>query len=401
MPEMEFYSHLVQPSPHKMLLVVLDGLGGCPLKPGGKTELETASAPNLDALAKEAVCGLLEPVAPGVTPGSGPAHLALFGYDPIQHQIGRGILSALGVDLPLERGDVAARINFCTLSPDGMVLDRRAGRIATELNQQLVEKLSTIEIAGVQIILKTEKEHRAAVIFRGEGLHGDLADSDPQATGVPPKPVEALHERAAGTAKIANEFIRQARQRLKAEHPANGILTRGFDRYEGLPQMPDLYGLRCAAIATYPMYKGVARLVGMEVLETGPTVRDELEALRRHLAEFDYVFLHIKHTDECGEDGDFDGKVATIEQIDRDLAPLGKMGIGVIAVTGDHSTPALLKAHSWHTVPVLLRSPCCRTDSVAAFDEQACAAGALGRVATKHLLPLMLANALRLKKFGA
>ena len=401
MPDMEFYKALVQPSDHKLLLVVMDGLGGCPRQPDSRTELETAKTPTLDALARDSICGLLDPVAPGVTPGSGPAHLALFGYDPIKHQIGRGVLSALGVDLELKHSDVPARINFCTLSPDGKVIDRRAGRIETELNQKLIDKLSQIRVAGVQIILKTEKEHRAAVIFRGKDLYGDLTDSDPQAIGVPPKKVEATNPRARHTAEIANEFIRQALELLKSEHPANGILMRGFDRYEGLPMMTETYGLRCAAIATYPMYRGVARLVGMEVLQTGSTVSDELGTLREHLAHFDYIYLHIKHTDECGEDGDFDGKVRTIEEIDRDLAPLTKMPISVIAVTGDHSTPSILKAHSWHPVPVLLRSPYCRADAVTEFGEGACAAGALGHMPAKYLLPLMLANALRLKKFGA
>lgn len=402
MPDMEFYGSLAQPSEHKMLLIVIDGLGGSPLAPGGLTELEAARTPNLDALAREGICGLLDPVAPGVTPGSGPAHLALFGYDPIRFQIGRGVLSALGVDLELQHGDVPARINFCTLDAEGRVIDRRAGRIETELNRRLIEKLArSVRIPDVEVILKTEKEHRAAVIFRGANLHGDLTDSDPQHTGVPPNAVQPTKPGAERTAQIANEFIRQAREILKNEHPANGILMRGFDRYEGLPKMCDIYQLRCAAIATYPMYRGVARLVGMDVLPTGPDVQDELETLRNSLPQYDYFYLHIKHTDECGEDGDFEGKVRTIEQIDRDLAPLADMGISVIVVTGDHSTPSLLKAHSWHPVPVLMRSPFCRPDTVARFSEGACAGGGLGRMPSMHLLPLMLANALRLKKFGA
>ena len=402
MPDMDFYRTLVQPSEHKMLLVVIDGLGGAPLEPNGLSELESARTPHLDALARNGICGLLDPVAPGVTPGSGPAHLALFGYDPIRYQIGRGVLSALGVDLELQHGDVPARINFCTLDSEGRVTDRRAGRIDTELNRRLIDKLTrSIRIPDVQVILKTEKEHRAAVIFRGANLHGDLTDSDPQHTGVPPNPVRANNPRAERTAQIANEFIRQAHEILKNEHPANGILMRGFDRYEGLPKMSEIYQLRCAAIATYPMYRGVARLVGMDVLPTGPDVQDELETLRKNLPQYDYFYLHIKHTDECGEDGDFQGKVKTIEQIDRDLAPLASMDITVIAITGDHSTPSLLKAHSWHPVPVLLWSPFCRPDTVNRFSETACLSGGLGRIPSMHLFPLMLANALRLKKFGA
>lgn len=385
----------------KIVLVVFDGLGGLPRKPGEKTELETAYTPNLDALATQSVCGLMDPVSMGITPGSGPAHLGLFGYDPLQYEIGRGILSALGVDFALRHSDVAARANFAQVDAEGKVIDRRAGRIPTEKNRELCERLSRIRIEGVECFIRTEKDHRAAIIFRGPGLSGRLSDTDPQQLGVPPKEVEPLAEEARRTVQIVNQFLTQAKEILAGEERANMILLRGFDKYEALPGYADRYRLKAAAIANYPMYRGVGRLLGMSVLPTGDTIRDEFETLAQSYQEYDFFFLHIKKTDSMGEDGNFEGKVKIFEEADPCFPTLLNLQPEVVAVTGDHSTPAILKAHSWHPNPVLLYSKFCRPDQVKTFSESECTHGGLGRFPALNLMPLMMANALKLNKYGA
>jgi len=385
----------------KIVLIVFDGLGGLPRGVGERTELETAYRPNLDALAARSVCGLMDPISPGITPGSGPAHLALFGYDPLRYEIGRGILSALGVDFDLKPSDVAARANFAQIDARGNVIDRRAGRISTEKNRQLCELLSQIKVPGAEIFIRTEKEHRAAIVFRGQGLSGRLSDTDPQKLGVPPLTVQPLSEEARSTAEIVNRFVEQARQILAREERANMILLRGFDQYEALPSYADRYQLKAAAIANYPMYRGVARLLGMTVLPTGDTIQSEFETLAKHFQDYDFFFLHIKKTDSMGEDGNFEGKVKVIEEADRSIPILMDLQPDVVVVTGDHSTPAVLKAHSWHPNPVLLYSKYCRPDQVRAFSESDCLQGGLGRFPAINLMPLMMANALRLNKYGA
>ena len=400
---MDFLAPLKRKADTKLLMLIADGLGGLPRTPGGLTELETARTPNLDRLAKEGTCGLLDPVSPGITPGSGPAHLALFGYDPITCNVGRGLLGALGVGFPIQHGDVAARINFCTVDAHGRVTDRRAGRIATDVNQRLVQKLrKAVELQGAEFFLETEKEHRAVVIFRGAELHDALNDTDPQVTGVKPHEVIAADEKSKKMAKIAQDFINQAAKALANEHPANMLLLRGFARSEKFRSMQEIYGITCGAIATYPMYRGVAKLVGMDVIECGPEPEDEVEALKGSFATYDFFYVHYKKTDSRGEDGDFDAKVREIEHFDSLLPAIRELKFDVIAVTGDHSTPAVLKAHSWHPCPVVLWSKYERTDLCDAFGETQCATrGALGRHPSTHLMPLMLANAMRLEKFGA
>jgi len=387
----------------KIVLVVLDGVGGLPREPGGPTELEAATTPNLDALAAEGMCGLLDNVMPGITPGSGPAHLGLFGYDPLRYDIGRGLLSALGIGFPIQPGDLAARINFCTLDPKtGYVVDRRAGRIPTEKNEELVEILSRIEIPGCKVFVRTVKEHRACVVFRAPDLYDDLNDTDPQSEGKePPLPVKAEDPRSERAAEIVGEFIRQATELLKDEHPANGLLLRGFARYEKLPQLPETYNMRCAAIANYPMYRGVASLVGMEVLPCGDQLDDEFDCLEKHFPDYDFFFLHVKKTDSYGEDGNWDAKVHIIEDVDALLPRVRALEPAVLAVTADHSTPCVLKVHSWHPVPVAIAGPWVRPDDVAAFNERACARGALGRMRGIHLMPILAAHALGLEKYGA
>jgi len=388
-------------SPTKIVLVVIDGLGGLPNPETGKSELETASIPNLDRLAAKGVCGLANPVGPGITPGSAPGHLALFGYDPVSFNIGRGILEAVGIDCRLKPGDIAARGNFCTIDEGGLITDRRAGRISTEQCTGLCQVLNGLIIEDTELLVRPVREHRFVVVFRGTVLSPDVSDSDPQQAGVAPKIVTALKPEAAKMALVANEFVAQAGIILSKRHPANMVLLRGFSERPCLPTMSEVYKLKAGAIASYPMYRGLARLVGMEALEAGTGISDEIATLRRHYADYDFFFLHIKGTDSAGEDGDFDRKVNVIEQTDNALAELISMEPDVIVITGDHSTPAVLKGHSWHPVPVLLCSKWCRPDGVTSFSESACVSGGLGQFPATQIMPLAMANALKLTKFGA
>jgi len=388
-------------SPTKIVLLVMDGLGGLPHPETGKTELETANTPNLDSLAMKGICGLSDPVGPGITAGSTPGHLALFGYDPVKYEMGRGVVEVMGIDFKVEPKDIAARGNFGTVDKNGLVTDRRAGRISTEKCTELCHLLEGIEIEGVRLFVMPVREHRFAVVFRGEGLAPEVSDSDPQQLGVAPKTVKAHRATARRTAKIANEFIAKARKILAGHHPANTVLLRGFSRRPDIPTMGEVYKLKPAAIASYPMYRGLARLVGMELLETSADIKEEFAVLKKNYAAYDFFFLHVKGADSAGEDGDFDAKAKIIEEVDKALPALTALEPDVIVVTGDHSTPALLKAHSWHPVPVLLYSRYCRTDRVENFSEQACIMGGLGRLPATQLMPLAMANALKLSKFGA
>ena len=367
----------------------------------GPTALEAARTPNLDALAARGMCGLHVPIGPGITPGSGPAHLALFGYDPVAYQIGRGVLEALGVDFELLPQDLAARGNFCTVDADGNITDRRAGRIPTEVGAEACALLHQIELPGVELFVQPVKEYRFLLVLRGEGLVEGLTETDPQQVGVPPLPVEAERPEAEATAALVNRFVGQARQKLAGNEPANMILLRGFAKRPDWPLFPEVFGLRAGALAVYPMYRGVAKLVGMEGIPTGPEIPDEFDALAAHWDEYDFFFVHIKKTDSAGEDGNFERKVAIIEEVDAHIPRLMALHPDVVVVTGDHSTPALLRSHSWHPVPVLLYSPHCRADSVQSFSERACVTGGLGQIPATDLMPLAMANALRLTKFGA
>ncbi len=384
----------------KIVLLVADGLGGLPLTPDGKTELETARKPNLDVLARRGVQGGTVPVFPGISPGSGPGHLALFGYDPIQYQIGRGALEATGIGFELEANDVAVRGNFCTLDSQGRITDRRAGRIASEESAALVKKLQRIAIPNVLVFVEPVKEYRFVVIFRG--LEGDnVADTDPQATGVQPLAPHAHDQASQRTAEVAAAFIAQARTILADQPKANGLTLRGFAAKPKLPSYDEVYGLKAAAIAVYPMYKGLARLVGMQVIPGASTLAEQIDLLRTSWSEFDFFFLHFKYTDSTGEDGDFAGKVRRIEELDAAIAPIVGLKPAVLIVTGDHSTPSYLKNHSWHPVPTLLVSDCCRPDRHTTFNEFECTRGGLGIFPAKFLMPLALANAQRLSKYGA
>lgn len=385
----------------KIVLVVADGLGGLPLEPGGKTELETANTPNLDALVAMGVCGLSIPVLPGITPGSGPGHLGLFGYDPLKYTIGRGVLEALGIDFDLGPHDVAARGNFCTVDAEGNITDRRAGRIPTEQCIELVEKLRGIEIEGVEVFVEPVREHRFVVVFRGDALEGNVHDTDPQATGVPPLEPVARDPESISTAKVAAEFLRQTRELLKEEERANMATLRGIARRPPIPTMEEVYGLSAAAIAVYPMYRGLAQLVGMAVLDPGTSLEEQVDVLEKSWDRFDFFFLHFKYTDSTGEDGNFPEKVRRIEELDAQMPRIAALNPQVILVTGDHSTPSVLCSHSWHPVPVLLAARSCRTDAATTFGESACLSGGLGQIEAKYLMTLALSHAGRLKKYGA
>jgi 2,3-bisphosphoglycerate-independent phosphoglycerate mutase len=388
------------PGTTKVVLMVLDGVGGLP-GPEGLTELEAAETPNFDALAERSITGLATPVRPGITPGSGPGHVGLFGYDPVDWEIGRGVLEALGIDFDLGPNDLAARGNFATVDEEGNILDRRAGRIPTEEGARLVEKLRKIELPGVEVFVEVVKEYRFVLVLRGEGLADGLTETDPQRTGVPPMPVEALRPEAEQSAALVNEWLRKAREMLADEPKANSMNLRGIAKVPPIPKMNDIYNLKLGAIATYPMYRGIGRLVGMDVLETGDTIASEIETLRRFWDDYDFFFFHVKKTDSYGEDGNFENKVHVIEEADEALQDILALEPDVIAITGDHSTPCALKSHSWHEVPVILWSHHIRPDTVKAFGERAVMAGGLGHVRHFDLVPLMMANAGRFTKFGA
>jgi 2,3-bisphosphoglycerate-independent phosphoglycerate mutase len=388
-------------SDSKIVMLVADGLGGLPMKPGGPTELEAARTPNMDGLAARGVQGASIPVAPGIAPGSGPGHLGLFGYDPLTFLIGRGALEATGIGLELQDGDVAIRCNFCTLDQDGKIVDRRAGRIPTEESAPLAKRLRQVSIPGVEIIVEPVKEHRFVVVLRGEGLGGNVRDTDPQATGVPPLEPVANDPDSQKTVEVAKEFLVQARQLLADQPKANFHTMRGFASKPALPSYREVYGLRAAAIAVYPMYKGLARLVGMDIVGQAQTLDEQIQILQDHWDDYDFFFLHFKYTDSTGEDGDFEAKVRRTEELDEAIPRIAALNPEVLIITGDHSTPAYLKSHSWHPVPTLLVSDCCRPDGLTQFNESTCIHGGLGHFEAKYLMCLALANAGRLGKYGA
>lgn len=384
----------------KIILIVIDGLGGIP-NAEGKTELETAWTPNLDQLAQKSICGLTYPLSMGITPGSGPAHLALFGYNPFKYEIGRGILEALGTDFPLESNDLAARGNFATINQEGIIVDRRAGRISTEINLEVCKLLQGITIKGVKVFVTAVKEHRFLVVFRGDNLMEKVSESDPQKTGLSALEVRPLDSTAKYTAEVINEFVKIAKERLRDSYPANMVLLRGFANNIKLPSLQEVYKLNPAAIAIYHMYKGLARLVGMKILDSGETLEDQIKTLEKNLAIYDFFYFHFKKTDSFGEDGNFSQKVTMIEKIDSLLPKILNLNPEVLVITGDHSTPAILSGHSWHSVPILIHSKTTRRDGVDKFSESSCIFGGLGKFEAINVMPLALAHALKLSKFGA
>jgi 2,3-bisphosphoglycerate-independent phosphoglycerate mutase len=391
---------LSQATESKIVLLVIDGVGGLPVD--GKTELETARKPNLDDLARRGVCGVSDPIMMGITPGSGPAHLALFGYDPLRYQLGRGILEALGSGVEVGRNDLVARGNFATVR-DGLIVDRRAGRIPTEENVRICGHLNARlpKRDGVEVRVFPGKEHRFVARFAAEGLADALSDADPQKEGQPPLPTAPLVPEAAKASAIVNRFLDDVASVLAGEAKANAALLRGFSKFPTIPTMQELFKVRPAAIANYPMYKGLAQLLGMEVMDVGNETMDLFDALEKNWAEHDFFYIHYKKTDSAGEDGKFAAKVAAIEVLDPFIPRLLALKPDVLVVTSDHSTPALLAGHSWHPNPFMLVSPTAGTDDVQGFTERACAKGILGRFRSISAMPLMLAHALKLKKYGA
>ena len=388
-------------NPAKMIMLVIDGLGGLPLH--GKTELEQSHIPYLDKLTSKSICGLVDPIAPGITPGSGPSHLALFGYDPMKYQIGRGVIEALGIGIQLTEGDLAARGNFATMDEKGVIVDRRAGRISSEKTKALCDFLqnSLKEIKGVKITINPGKEHRFVILFKGKGLGDGLTDADPQKNGKSSIPASATADSAKFSERVVNRFIKEATHLLKPQDLANTVLLRGFSQLPKIPTLTDLFNIRPAAIAVYPMYKGIAKLVGMDILDTGEGIKDEIKALRDYFDQYDFFYVHVKDPDMFGEDGNFHGKVRAIEEVDEFIPDLLDLEPDVLVVTGDHSTPSILKSHSWHPNPIVLFSKFIRTDAVERFNERSCLLGGLGRFPATGIMPLMLANALKLKKYGA
>ena len=385
----------------KIVMYVADGLGGLPQQSGGMTELETAKTPNLDALAKIGVLGGSIPVLPGISPGSGPGHLGLFGYDPLQYVIGRGALEATGIGFEIKDGDVAIRANFCTIDAKGNISDRRAGRIPSEESAPLAIRLRNVKIPGIEVFVEPVKEHRFVIVLRGQGLHGNVHDTDPQVTGIPPLDPVAVDADSKKTAEVAKEFVRQARELLSGEAKANCLTLRGFAGKPKLPTYEEVYGLRAAAIAVYPMYKGLARLVGMDIIGKAQTLDEQMTVLEQNWSNYDFFFIHFKYTDSTGEDGNFAAKVKRTEEFDAAVPRINALKPDVLIVTGDHSTPSMLASHSWHPVPTLLSAKFCRTDGCEKFGESDCLRGGLGQFEAKHLMTLALANARRLNKYGA
>lgn len=402
-------AELTQKTPSKILLVVLDGVGGLPLEKGGPTELAAAHTPNLDALAKQSALGLLTPVYPGLAPGSGPGHLSLFGYDPFRYLVGRGALSAIGIGADFQDGDVGVRGNFATLDASGLVVDRRAGRPSDAENVRVVSKLKAAitEIEDVRVSFYTESEHRFVVILRGAGLGEKVSDTDPQKTGVAPLPAhphDPSDAASAKTARVLNALTARIREVLRDEPQINGVLFRGISEKPRFPSMAEVYKVRPACVASYPMYKGVASLVGMDVLpvegvEDAP--QGKVNALRANWEQYDFFYLHFKKTDSTGEDGSFTEKARKVELFDHLLPELLALKPDVLAITGDHSTPSVLKAHSWHPVPLLLHAPFLRNDPAQRFTEDEAARGSLGHLRGVELMPLLLAHAGKLQKYGA
>ena len=386
----------------KIVLLVMDGLGGLPLEPGGPTELEAAHTPNMDALTARSTLGLSEVVAPAFSPGSGPGHIALFGYDPFEYLIGRGVLEALGIGFKLTHQDVAIRANFCTVDQDGRITDRRAGRISTEECAKRVEILRQIQIPGVEIFVEPVKEYRFVIVLRGEGLVGHIPDNDPQLTGVTALPIQAEDAASEKTAAILRQWWAEANKLLAAHPPANSCLLRGISNDPGVPRFPEVFKMRSAAVAVYPMYKGVSRLVGMDVIEhDGETPAQEFEVVKKLWNDYDFFFVHIKKTDSYGEDGKFNERVHVIETVDEALPILLDLKPDVLVITGDHSTPAKMKRHTWHKVPVLIAADSARFGKPSKFGESACLTGTLGSIHHVDILPLALAHAERLGKYGA
>jgi 2,3-bisphosphoglycerate-independent phosphoglycerate mutase len=401
----EIIAGLTQKTESKIVMLVMDGLGGLPRPGSDMTELEAAFTPNMDKLANRSMVGLMNPVGLGISPGSGPGHLGLFGYDPIEKLIGRGVLEAVGIGLQLTHKDLAARGNFCTVDQNGLITDRRAGRIPTEECERMVKLIEGIEIPDVELTVRAVKDYRFSLILTGEGLSPELNETDPQQTGVAPLEVKPLQdtEEAGRTAALVNEWINKVRERIKDQSPANMVTLRGWSKTPGLKRFEEVYKLKSLALAVYPMYKGLASLVGMDLEDGLNDLEDQIRALKARWNEYDFFFVHYKYTDSRGEDGDYDAKVKEIEKVDKILPNILDLNPDVLIITGDHSTPAALRSHSWHPVPTLIHAPATGrlNPDVKAFGESECLKGVLGQFRGVDLMPLATAYAGKQSKYGA
>jgi 2,3-bisphosphoglycerate-independent phosphoglycerate mutase len=398
---LELMESTSEPSPTKVVLVAIDGLGGLPHPDTCKTELETANTPHCDQLVYEGNCGLMDPVRAGIIPGSLPGHLAIFGFDPLVYTAGRGAMEAIGVNFDLRAEDIVARGNFAIVDEDNIIIDRRAGRLSTEKSAGLCQLLDGMKIEDIQIMVRPVKDYRFIVIFRGNGLASAVNDSDPQQNGVTAREIIPLNIPAGKTAAVANKFIAKAKSILGKGHPANTVLLRGFSKRPQFPSIPEIYKVKAGAISAFPMYRGLASLLGMDLIDTGNNIEDEFAALEKYYQDFNFIFLHVKQVDTAGEDGDFNRKVKMIELVDRELGRVIKLNPDVIVIASDHSTPAIMGLHSWHPVPVFIHSKWCRPDKITKFSEANCLRGGLGRFPATQLLPQVMAHAQKLRKFGA
>ena len=401
MIDFPYLSDLCLETPSKIIMLVVDGLGGLPHPESGRSELETAHLPNLDRLAQRSACGLTTPVAPGVTPGSGPGHMALFGYDPLKYLVGRGVIEALGIGAELGPNVVAARGNFCNVDGTGRVTDRRAGRIPSAESGPLVELLDTIEVPGVSLEVYPVQDYRFVLLLRGEGVGANLSDTDPQSVGIPPRAATGLDPESTRTAESVNAFVGAAGELLGSRKSANMVLLRGFSKEPDWPRFGESYKLHPGAVAGYPMYRGLARLTGMEVLSTGREFDAELDTVAQALDDHDFIFLHYKPADGAGEDGSFESKVARLQELDSRIPRLVDMKADALVVAGDHSTPASMAGHSWHPVPLMIASKWTTGQGSGAFTERECGNGALGRLNATDVMLLAMAHAGKLAKFGA
>ena len=400
MIDFPYIGDICRKTPSKIVMLVVDGLGGLAHPDTGLSELDGARLPNLDRLAGRSSCGLTDPVAPGITPGSGPGHMALFGYDPVKYLLGRGVLEAVGIGADLTDRDVAARGNFATVDSEGRLVDRRAGRIPTAESAPLVEVLDGIRLSDVEVTVLPVRDYRFVLLMRGDGLGAAVSETDPQELGVPPLEPRPLDASSSATAAAANRFVSEAAAVLGGRQTANSVLLRGFSRLPALPLFGATYKLNPVAIAAYPMYRGLARIVGMKVLQTGQTFSEQLDTLESHFGDHDFFFLHYKPADAAGEDGDFDAKVSRLEELDNLMPRLLEMGADTLVVAGDHASPAVLGSHSWHPVPLLVHSALTVGEGIDSFTERDCARGSLGRIPATGVMMLALAHAGKLSKFG-
>ena len=398
--ELDLIRRLSQPADTKIILCVLDGLGGLP-GPRGRTELEEADTRNLDRLAEQGCLGRTLPVGQGITPGSGPGHIGLFSYDPLVYEIGRGALEGTGIGLELGPNDIAARGNLCNLDAAGNITDRRAGRMPTEQTAEVCAQLRQIKLPGVEVFVEPVQDQRFVLVLRGEGLTDQLVETDPQREGVPPILATATAPEGERMADLARQWIAAAEAALKGRERGNGVLLRGWSPRPDMPSFPELWKLRAAAVTVYPMYRGVAKLCGMDSIEGAHTFEEQIALVKQHWNDYDFFFVHYKYTDSAGEDGDFRRKQDAIQQFDAGLPGLLDLKPNVLVVTGDHSTPANMAAHSWHAVPALIWGDHVRTDATTRFSETDCVRGELGTILAKDLLPIAFAHAGRLAKYGA